>query len=241
MMNELDWKSRTELLIGPEGVQKLKEARVLVAGLGGVGGTAAEQLCRAGIGHITLVDNDTIQASNINRQIIALQSTVGREKTTVLAERLRDINPESCITTKKIFLEGKLTTSLLDEGYDYVVDAIDTLTPKVELLEACVSKAIPVISSMGSGARFDPTKICVDDIKNSHDCKFAYLVRKYLHKRGIYEGIKVVFSTEKATKQAMIETDGGNFKRTIVGTISYMPAIFGGFCASLAIRDILST
>lgn len=241
MINESDWKSRTELLVAPEGIQKLKDARVLVAGLGGVGGIAAEQLCRAGIGHITLVDNDTIQESNINRQIIALQSTVGQEKTTVLAERLKDINPEASITTKKIFLEGDLTISVLNEGYDYVIDAIDTLTPKVELLETCVSKAIPVISSMGSGARLDPTKIFIDDIKNSHDCKFAYLVRKYLHKRGIYDGIKVVYSTEKVPRQAMIETDGANFKRTIVGTISYMPAIFGGFCASVVIRDILST
>ncbi len=241
MINESDWKSRTELLVGPEGIQRLKDARVLVVGLGGVGGIAAEQMCRAGIGHITLVDSDTVQASNINRQIIALRSTVGREKTTVLAERLKDINPEARITVKKIFLEGNLTTSVLDEGYDYIIDAIDTLTPKVELLEACISRTIPVISSMGSGARLDPTKIFIDDIKNSHDCKFAYLVRKYLHKRGIYDGIKVVYSTEKVPKQAMMETDGANFKRTIVGTISYMPAIFGGFCASVAIRDILNT
>ncbi len=240
-MDEQDWKCRTELLVTPDGISKLKKAHVLVAGLGGVGAAAAEQLCRAGIGHLTLVDNDEVSPSNINRQIIALQSTINQPKTSVIAERFDKINPEAKITLHNKFIEKDVIELLLNVRIDYVVDAIDTLTPKVELLEACVYKGIPVVSSMGSGGRLDPSKIYIDDIKKSHNCKFAYLVRKYLHKKGIYEGPKVVYSPEKVPKHATFETDGSDYKRTVVGTISYMPVIFGCFCASVVIRDILNT
>jgi tRNA A37 threonylcarbamoyladenosine dehydratase len=240
-MNEQDWKCRTELLITPEGVDKLKKTHVLIAGLGGVGGAAAEQLCRAGVGHITLIDNDIVQPSNINRQIIALQSTIGRHKTEICAKRLKNINPEVKLTTHKTFIEGNKVNSFINNELDYVVDAIDTLTPKVELLEACIKNHVPVVSSMGSGGRLNPSLIKIDDIKNTNHCKFAYLVRKYLHKRGIRDGINAVFSTEQVPKHAMIETDGSNYKRTIVGTISYMPVIFGCFCASWVINKILTT
>lgn len=240
-MNEQDWMCRTELLITTKSRETLKKSHVLVVGLGGVGGMAAEQLCRAGIGHLTLVDNDKVQLSNINRQIIALHSTASQPKATVLKKRLLDINPEAIIDTVEAFIENEQIVELLREPFDFVVDAIDTLTPKVDLLAGCLEKKIPVVSSMGSGGRLDPSKISIDDIKKSHDCKFAYLVRKYLHKKGIYEGIKVVFSTEKVPEHALIETDGSNYKRTIVGTMSYMPAIFGCFCASEVVRGLLST
>jgi tRNA A37 threonylcarbamoyladenosine dehydratase len=240
-MNEQDWMCRTELLINKEGLDTLKKSHVLIVGLGGVGGIAAEQLCRSGIGRLTLVDNDTVQLSNINRQVIALHSTVGHSKTSVLKKRLLDINPDVKINTVEVFIENKQMDSLLSEPFDFVIDAIDTLTPKVDLLAGCIRKKIPVVSSMGSGGRMEPSKIFIDDIKKSHDCKFAYLVRKYLHKKDIYEGIKVVYSTEKVPDHALIETDGSNYKRTIVGTISYMPTIFGCLCASAVINGILNT
>lgn len=239
-MNELDWKCRTELLVTASGIVKLQKAKVLVVGLGGVGGAAAEQLCRAGIGSLTLVDSDIVNNSNINRQIIALTTTIGKSKCDVMAERLTTINPNAVIRPLNKFIHGEAALELLTEKFDYVVDAIDTLTPKVELLEACILLKTPVVSSMGSGGRINPSLIKTDDIKKSNHCKFAYIVRKYLHKKGIYEGIKVVYSTEEVPEHAIVETDGSNHKRTIVGTISYMPAIFGAFCASVVIRDLLS-
>jgi tRNA A37 threonylcarbamoyladenosine dehydratase len=239
-MNENNWKCRTELLITSEGIEKLQHARVLVVGLGGVGGAAAEQLCRAGIGNLTLIDNDTVHPSNINRQIIALNSTVNQNKCDVVVRRLLDINPEANIKALNIFIDGASASEILKEKFDYVVDAIDTLTPKVELLECCIISKTPVVSSMGSGGRINPSLVKIDDIKKSNHCKFAYIVRKYLHRKGIFEGIKVVYSTEDVPEHAIVETDGSNHKRTIVGTMSYMPAIFGAFCASVVIRDLLS-
>lgn len=239
-MNEKDWQCRTELLITADGILKLRNARVLIAGIGGVGGAAAEQLCRAGIGHLTLIDNDVVNPSNINRQIIALQTTVNQLKVDVCAERLQEINPDITLIKINQFIGGELASELLKEKYDFVVDAIDTLTPKVELLEACIRSNTPVVSSMGSGGRLDPSLIKVDDIKKSNHCKFAYIVRKYLHRKGIYQGITAVFSTEDVPQNAIVETDGSNNKRTIVGTMSYMPAIFGAFCASVVIRELLA-
>jgi tRNA threonylcarbamoyladenosine dehydratase len=239
-MNELDWKCRTELLVTTAGIEKFKTTKVLIVGLGGVGGAAAEQICRAGIGNLTIIDNDIVNPSNINRQIIALNSTVGKPKCEVLAERLRDINPKANIKPLQQFINGKLAMEILHEKYDYVIDAIDTLTPKVELLEACILSKTSVVSSMGSAGRVNPSLVKIDDIKKSNHCKFAYIVRKYLHRKGIYEGIKVVYSTEEVPEHAIVETDGSNHKRTIVGTMSYMPAIFGAFCASVVIRDLLN-
>lgn len=238
-MNELDWTCRTELLLTGHKLEKLKKAKVLIVGLGGVGGYAAEQIARAGVGQMTLIDCDDIHPSNINRQIIALNSTINKPKVELVKERLQDINPENAISTQKIFIDKGNAYNVLEEKYDYVVDAIDTLTPKVDLLEACVKTNTPVISSMGSGARLDPSLIQVAEIEKSHHCKLAYMVRKYLHQRGIYNGIKVVFSSEKVPEHAVVETDGSNNKRTIVGTISYMPAIFGCYCASVLIRDLI--
>lgn len=239
-MNENDWMCRTELLVTPNGLNKLKKAKILVVGLGGVGGYAAEQLCRSGIGNLTLIDNDTVNLSNKNRQLIAIDSTLGTLKCDALAHRFSEINPDAKVTAMNSFLEGEKAIELLESNeFDYVIDAIDTLTPKVELLEACVKTNTPVISSMGSGARLDPSLVQVAQIEKSHHCKLAYLVRKRLHKRDIFKGIKVVFSPEPVSEHAHIVTDGSNNKKTIVGTISYMPAIFGCFAASEVIRDIL--
>lgn len=238
-MNELDWTCRTELLLTADKIKKLNQANILIVGLGGVGGYAAEQIARAGVGKLTLIDSDVVQPSNINRQIIALNSTVGKPKVELVEQRLKDINPEIQITTKRVFVEMENIYNILEEKFDYVIDAIDTLTPKVDLLEACVKTGTPVVSSMGSGARIDPSLIQIADIKNSHHCKLAYLVRKYLHKRGIYEGIKVVFSTEQVPEHALVVTDGSNNKRTIVGTISYLPALFGCYIASVLLRDLM--
>lgn len=240
-MNEKDWKNRTELLIGSEAVQKLADARVLIAGLGGVGAYAAEQLCRAGIGELTLVDSDIIQPGNRNRQIIALRSTEGMKKTDAFKQRLSDINPELKLHIISEFIDENNVDKLFEQSYTYIVDAIDTLTPKVALLERAVNNKLNVVSAMGAGGRMSPEKIEIAGIEKSHHCKFASIVRKYLHRKGIYKGITVVFSSENVPEKAMIETGGEGNKRSIVGTISYMPAIFGCYCASVVINSIIST
>ena len=234
-----NWTQRTELLIGKEGIEKLSRAHVLVAGLGGVGGYAAEQLCRAGIGKLTLIDGDTIHPTNRNRQILALVSTGGMAKTQLMSDRLRDINPAISLEIITAYLKEDEFPPILDQPYDYVVDAIDTLTPKVHLLAAAFRKGFPIVSSMGSGGRLHPEKITIADIADSHHCRFAYIVRKYLHRLGVRTGITVVYSPEPVGKEAVREVSGEENKRSVVGTISYMPAIFGCYCASVVIRDLL--
>lgn len=234
----MDWLSRTELLIGEEGVEKLRRARVLVIGLGGVGAMAAEMLCRAGIGSLHLVDGDVVNESNINRQILALSSTVGKAKTEVLKQRLLDINPLAEVHVFHEFLRDERMIELLDEGFDYVVDAIDTISPKVFLIYHSVKKNLRIVSSMGAGGKFDPTKIEIDDISKSNNCNLARLIRKRLHKLGLREGAKAVFSTEKVAKEAVLLEESTN-KKSNVGTISFMPAAFGLACASVVINDLL--
>lgn len=238
-MSENNWQSRTELLLGSDQLEILKNSHVLVAGLGGVGGYVAEQLCRAGIGTLTLVDNDIVNSSNRNRQIIAMVSTEGRNKTDVLANRLKDINPKIRLYTKNIFLDRENIPDLPLAKYDYIADAIDTLTPKVTLLAEGVKKGVRIVSSMGSGGKTDPSKVEVCDIENSHHCKFATLVRKYLHRVNVRNGIQVVFSPERVSKESLILTDGSGNKRSVVGTISYMPAVFGCFMAAEIIHGLL--
>jgi tRNA A37 threonylcarbamoyladenosine dehydratase len=234
------WLSRTELLIGKENLDKLSSAHILVVGLGGVGGYTAEQLCRAGIGELTLVDGDTVNPTNRNRQIIALTSTEGQSKASLLAERLKDINPDIRLHVIDEYLKEDRFAAILEQSFDYVVDAIDTLTPKVTLLAEVVKKGIPVVSSMGSGGKFHPERVEISDISKSHHCKFAHIVRKYLHRRGVYSGITVVYSPESVSKKAILEVSGEENKRSVVGTISYMPPVFGCFCASVVIRDIIN-
>lgn len=233
------WNSRTELLLGAERLEHLAHSHVLIVGLGGVGAYAAEQLCRAGIGQMTLIDADTVQESNLNRQLPALHSTLGRPKAEVIAERLLDINPRLKLTVLHEFLRDERTKEVLSASrYDFVVDAIDSLSPKVFLLYFAVEKGIPIVSSMGAGAKMDPSQVKLADISKSYNCNLARMVRKRLHRLGIRKGIPVVFSTEQANPDAIIEVDNEQCKKTTAGTVSYMPAIFGCFLASYVIQHI---
>lgn len=233
-----EWKDRTAMLVGHDGIDKINKSNVLVAGLGGVGSFAAEFLCRAGIGKMAIADNDTIQSSNRNRQLHALKSTEGRYKTEVMAERLKDINPKLSLTVYRDYLKDEKIPELLSTKFDYIVDAIDTLSPKFYLIFNAIQENIPVVSSMGSGGRYDPSKIMISDISESYNCRLAYYIRKKLHKHGIIKGIKVVFSSELPDKKTLKIVEETN-KKSIAGTISYMPAIFGAYCASTVLRDIL--
>ena len=234
------WNIRTELLFGKERMDRLAECHVLVVGLGGVGAYAAEQLCRAGIGRMTIVDADRVGESNLNRQLPALHSTLGRPKAEVVAERLRDITPELRLTVLNEFLRDERTEQLLIEGhFDYVVDAIDSLSPKVFLLHFAYTHQIPIVSSMGAGAKVDPAQVRIADISKSINCTLARAVRKRLHALGVRKGIPVVFSTEFANMNAVIEVNDEQNKRTTAGTVSYMPAIFGCYLASHVLRNII--
>lgn len=235
----MSWTERTELLLGEEKLEILRNAHVLVVGLGGVGAHAAEMIARAGVGRMTIADADVVGESNINRQLLALTSTVGRNKSEVMAERLRDINPRIELTVITEYIRDEKTYELLDAArYDYVVDCIDTLSPKVNLIAAALERGLPVVSSMGAGAKTDPTIIEVKDIGKSHHCPLAHMLRKRLHKLGIRSGFWAVFSPEPVREGAMIIAEETN-KKSNVGTISYIPASFGCVCASVVIRDLL--
>lgn len=237
-MDKEEWLSRTEMLLGKEGIDKLKASNVLVVGLGGVGAYAAEMICRAGIGKMTIVDGDTIHTSNRNRQLLALQSTVGTAKTMVMGQRLKDINPGLDLIVINEYIKDERMMEILDPGFDYLVDAIDTLSPKVFLIYHAVAKKIPVVSSMGAGGKFDPVRVSVDDISQTTDCTLARILRKRLHRLGIREGVTAVYSPEVIDKNKVIPAVGEKNKASVVGTISYMPAAFGIACASVVIRDI---
>ena len=232
------WDSRTGMALGQVAVDKLRNSSVLVVGLGGVGGYAAEMLCRAGVGTMAIADGDVVQPSNRNRQLLALLSTEGRRKVEVMAERLLDINPELKLTTIPEFLRDDRMIEILEPGFDYVVDAIDTLSPKVFLIYHTITRGMKLVSSMGAGGRFDPTRIAVSDISESYNCTLARIVRKRLHRLGVREGFKVVFSPESIEKEKIVEVTGEQNKASAVGTISYMPAAFGIACASVVIRDL---
>lgn len=238
--NRKDWCERTELLLGEEKAEKLRRSHVLVVGLGGVGAYAAEMIARAGVERMTIADADTVGVSNINRQLVALHSTVGRPKADILAARLRDINPEIQLTVIQEYIKDEATDLLLDRkpGYDFAVDAIDTLAPKVNLIKGCLDRNIPLVSSMGAGAKTDPTLMEIKDISKSHHCPLAHMLRKRLHKIGIRSGFPVVFSPEPVREGSMILCEEQN-KKSNVGTISYMPAVFGCACASVAVRTLL--
>lgn len=238
-MNENYWLSRTELLLGQENIIKLEKAHVLIAGLGGVGGYAAEAICRAGVGKITIVDNDKVTPSNRNRQLLAMKSTEGVDKTGLMAKRLLDINPDLKLTVHNAYLKDEKIIEVLSDEFDYVIDAIDTLSPKIYFIKSCIERGLPLISSMGAGGRLDPMQIRISDISESMGCPFAQVVRKKLHGLGIRSGFKVVFSTEVVPKKVVLVTDNSPNKKSTVGTISYMPAIFGLLAASAAIRDII--
>ena len=234
-----NWLERTELLLGAEKLGQLRQAHVLVVGLGGVGAYAAEMIARSGVGRMTLADADTVSVSNINRQLVALHSTIGRPKADVLAERLHDINPAIQLTVVNEYIRDERTYSLLDAArYDYVVDAIDTLSPKLALIVAALERKIPIVSSMGAGAKIDPTQLEIADISKTHHCPLAHMLRKRLHKIGIRKGFQAVFSPEPIREGAMILCEEQN-KKSNVGTISYLPALFGIGCASVVIRGLI--
>lgn len=236
----VEWKSRTELLLGIEGVEKLESSNVLVVGIGGVGGAATEMLVRAGIGNITIVDADTVNESNINRQLNALRCTVGLKKVEVTKKRMKDINPEINIVASDNFLTGENIDSFFENNtFNFVVDAIDTIEPKINLISYCINNNIPVVSAMGAGGRIDPELIRITDISKTNQCALAKVVRRELKERGIYKGLPVVFSPEIVNKNAVIPVTGERNKKSTVGTISYMPALFGCHLASYVIRQLI--
>jgi tRNA A37 threonylcarbamoyladenosine dehydratase len=239
MMTDTKWLSRTELLIGREKLEKLMNAHVLVVGMGGVGSFAAEFLCRSGIGEMTIIDGDVVDPSNRNRQLPALATTHGQSKADVMAERLRAINPEINLHVIKEFVMPDKVEGLLEGNPDYVVDAIDSITPKLTFIKAAYAKGMRIVSSMGAGAKLDPTQLKVADISKTYMCPFAQQIRKNLKSAGIYKGIKVVFSPEERIKESLMLTDGTNFKKSAYGTISYLPATFGSVLASVVIRDLM--
>lgn len=235
-----NWQERTQIMVGADGLERLRNANVLVAGVGGVGSYAVEQLVRAGIGNITIVDADVVNPSNRNRQLPALVSTESIKKVEVVKQRCLDINPELNITTHDIFLKEELIPDLIDsQKFDFVVDAIDTLSPKVYLIFETVKRNIPLISSMGAGGKVDPSKITIKDISKSYHCNLARMVRKRLHKLNIHKGFSVVFSPEEVDDEMIIHVEGEQNKKTTVGTISYMPAMFGCYVGSHVIRNLL--
>jgi tRNA A37 threonylcarbamoyladenosine dehydratase len=234
------WMSRTQLLLGDAPVERLMQKHVLVVGLGGVGGICAEMIARAGVGKMTIVDADTVDLSNANRQIPALHSTAGRLKSEVMAERLKDINPDIELIVKTIYIKEELTQALLDEAtYDYAVDCIDTLSPKVFFIKGCMDRKIPIVTSLGAGGKVDPAQIIITDISKTYQCNLAAYVRKKLHSIGIYKGLTVVFSAERVDQSKIIETEKAYPKKSIIGTMSYMPAIFGCMAASVVIRGLM--
>ena len=235
-----EWLQRTELLVKEEGIERLKSANILIVGLGGVGSFAAEFLVRSGIGNLTIVDGDTVDITNINRQLPALNSTIGKNKTDVVAERILDINPE--INLKKIdeFLEPERMEEILtQEKFDYVLDCIDSLSPKLALIITCKRKKIKLVSAMGAGGKTDPSKVMVRDISKTNNCFLAKQIRKKLKKEQIHKGFRCVFSTEIQDENSLKMTDGSNYKKSFYGTISYMPAIFGLYAAAEVIRFLL--
>lgn len=227
------------MILGAEGVTKLRDAHVAVIGVGGVGGFAAEALVRAGVGHLLALDSDDVSVTNRNRQILALSSTLGRSKCAVLRDRLLDINPELDLVTVEEYIAEDTVASLLDgQRIDFLVDAIDTLSPKICLIQYCLKRGVPMVSSMGAGAKLDATAVRVADIAQTRMCPLAHMLRKRLHKLGIYTGFQAVFSVEEPRRDSVVLEASRN-KKSQVGTVSYLPTVFGAVCAQVAIRGIV--
>ena len=244
---ENKWTDRTSLLLGDDKMQRLADAHVLVVGVGGVGAYAAEMLCRAGVGELTIVDADTVNITNINRQLPATHSTIGRLKTEVLGERLRDINPDIRLHELPMYLKEEEVSSLLDgtlnsqsstAPFSFIVDAIDTIAPKCALISEALRRGIPIVSSMGAGAKSDITQIRFADLWDTYHCGLAKAVRTRLKKEGLRRPLPVVFSTEQADRNAVITVEGEQNKKSTAGTISYMPAVFGCYLAEYVIRKL---
>ncbi|WP_337625727.1 tRNA threonylcarbamoyladenosine dehydratase [Phocaeicola sp.] len=238
-MTGKEWQQRTELLLGKDKTGRLRRAHVLVVGLGGVGAYAAEMLCRAGVGQLTLVDADTVQPSNINRQLPALHSTLGQTKAEVLAVRFRDINPDIQLKVLPVYLKDEAIPALLDSArFDFIVDAIDTVAPKCYLIYHALQRGLKIVSSMGAGAKKDITQIRFADLWETYHCGLSKAVRKRLQKMGMKRKLPVVFSTEQADPEAVMLVDGEQNKKSTAGTVSYMPAVFGCYLAEYVIRKL---
>ncbi len=235
-----EWLERTKLLTGEEKLEKLINANVLVVGLGGVGAYAAENICRAGIKNMTIIDGDSVDITNKNRQLIALDSNIGKDKAHLMAQRLTDINSDINLTVINEFIRDERMIDILQsQKYDYVIDAIDTLAPKIFLIYHSLQMGLPIVSSMGAGGKYDPSQVKISDISKSYNCNLARMLRKRLHKLNVYKGVKVVFSSEKVDPNSIVLSESQN-KKSNVGTISYMPALFGIHCASVVINEILN-
>jgi tRNA A37 threonylcarbamoyladenosine dehydratase len=237
-MTDRSWLSRTELLIGKEKLQELEHKHVLVIGLGGVGSYAAEFIARGGVGQMTIVDGDVVDPTNRNRQLPALATNHGEPKALIMKERLLSINPDLKLRVVQSFIMPEMVEELLSVKYDYVIEAIDSITPKIMVLTTAYAREQNIVSSMGAGGKFDPTRLQVTDISETHTCRLAKYVRKRLHRKGVFTGIKAVFSDEHIVKESLIKTDGTNFKKSAYGTISYLPATFGATCASVVLRAL---
>ena len=229
--------SRTELLLGASAMEKLKQSTVAVFGLGGVGGYVVEALARSGVGALVLIDHDTISLTNINRQIFASHSTIGRDKAEVAKARVLDINPEISVTAHKVFY-GPDTAHLFDfSEYDYVVDAIDTVTGKLALITAAQAVGAPIISSMGTGNKLDPTKFQIADITKTSVCPLARVMRKECAKRGIRH-LKVLFSTEDPLSPDAVTEELPEGRRSLPGSVAYVPSVAGLMIAGAVIQDL---
>lgn len=229
---------RTALLVGQKGLEKLVNANVLIVGLGGVGSYAAEAIARSGIGKITIIDGDLVDPTNRNRQLQALSTTHGLSKAKLIEERLKAINPDAEITTIDSFMSPEAMKELLKQKFSYIIDAIDSITPKLYLISTAYWNNQKIISSMGAGGKMDPTRIEVTDISKTHTDPLAQYVRKRLRYMNIFKGVKCVYSNELPAKYSIMHTDGSKFKKSAYGTISYLPATFGLTCASVVIREI---
>lgn len=233
-----NWLERTELIISAEKMEKLQNAHVLIVGLGGIGSFAAEFIARSGVGTMTIIDGDVFDPTNKNRQLTALDSTIGRNKAVVLGERLLDINPELKLNIVEEFVLPERVWTLLSEYKpDYVMDCIDSVTPKIEWIVACKRLKVKIISHFGAGGKTDPSQVLVASLENSYNCKLAAHVKKRLRKRGIgFKSVRAVFSSEIQQKSSLKMTNGANFKRSFYGTVSYMPALFGLIGAADVLR-----
>lgn len=233
------WQERAELLFKAEGIETLKNSNVLVVGLGGVGSFAAEFLARAGVGNMTIVDGDIVDITNINRQLPALHSTVGMPKIKVVGDRLMDINPELNLIRIEEFISPERAHEIVTKDFDYVLDCIDSVTPKLNLIIAAKRKGVKVISNMGAGGKMLASKVVVKDIGKTDVCPLAKVIRKRLRKEGIKSGVKAVFSLEKPDESSLKMTDGSNYKKSFFGTNSWMPALFGLHAAETVIKHLV--
>lgn len=241
MTSDFSWLSRTSLLIGEEALQRLAHSHVMVVGLGGVGSYAAEFIARSGVGKMTIIDGDVVDPTNRNRQLPALATNHGESKALIMAERLKAINPELVLEVVREFINPAMVEQQLLQRPSYIIDAIDSITPKITFIKLAYESGLPVVSSMGAGAKLDPTRLQVVDISETYNCPFAQQVRKQLKRKyGIRKGIKAVFSPEEPIKESLMLTDGKNYKKSAYGTISYLPAVFGAVAASVVIRDLMA-